>query len=259
MIRVYFGPMGARKTGQLIDDYEKIEENVYYKGRILVFSPKRDNRFGIGKIKERDIVEKDGNKILGREIDSIAIEDIFEMKKHLDTQKRRYKNIFIDELNFFESEPNKEKRITLRNLEKRRFESMKIILELSLKNKIDFHLYGLNLTAEMHPYGLMATAITFADPNERHELFAQCADCMDIARYTYYIPYEKGTNVIGANDYCALCGPCHLEWSELYKSNKHRGTLDEYYSEAKMLKPELEEEVKDPVKKLTLPLWYTSY
>jgi len=261
MIITKYGGMGAGKTGTLITDKEKIENDVYHKGRILVFSPKIDVRFGVGKIKERDHITEEGIVIpnTGREIESIPIESIFEMDEYLASQKtkyKRYRDIFIDEMNFFESEPNEEKGIDLKELELRRNESIKIILERSLKDKVDFHLYGLNLTAEMHPYGLMAVAIAFTKPKNQYELFAECADCLRKARYTYYIPYEKGTNVFGANDYCAMCGTCHFKWRDEFLEAKKQNKLDEYFMRATALKPDLEAKLEDPNLIEELPKWY---
>ena len=229
MIKTYFGPMGASKTKTLLDEYEKI----YFKDRILVFSPVKDDRFGVGKIKERDTILKDGSIIRGREIDSIAIEDFFEIEKHLSLTT---KHVFIDEVNFFESEEDEDKGKTLYELEKRRYESMRLLLKLSLEKKINFYLFGLNLTAEMMPYGLMPAAIAYStEPPE--VLSAECIDCGDIAHYTFYIPFEKETNVIGADDYCALCGPCHFKWEGIYKELKSENNLEEYFRLAKVLKP----------------------
>ena len=177
MIRTYFGPMGAKKTKTLLD----LRDEVYFKERVLVFSPVKDDRFGIGKIKDRDRKRK--------KVDAIPIEDIFDIENHL---KRGTKYIFIDEVNFFESEEKLDKGIDLYELEKRRYESMRLILKLSLEKRINFNMFGLNLTAEMIPYGLMPAALAYAD--ERKELFAECAECGDShAKFTYYIPYEKDT------------------------------------------------------------------
>ena len=230
MIKVYYGPMGASKTKTLLDIVNK---GIYLKDRILIFSPSKDNRFGVGKIKERDVINQAGEIVKGREIDSIIIDDIFEIEKHLSLTT---KHVFIDEVNFFESEEDKEKGITLAQLEKRRFESMRLILKLSLEKKINFYMFGLNLTAEMIPYGLMPTAMAFStEPPE--QLYAECVDCADPARYSFYIPYDKETNVPGADDYCALCGPCHFKWENIYKSLKSEDNLEEYFRLAKVLKP----------------------
>lgn len=218
MIKTYFGPMGAAKSKTLLDLYEKI----YFKNRILVFTPTKDDRFGVGVIQDRT----------GRKIEAIAIDDIFEIEKYL-TDKT--KNIFIDEVNFFESEIDEKRNITLMDLEERRNQSMNYLLELSLKKNINIYLFGLNLTAEKRPYGLMSTAIHYAD--EREELFAECTDCGDHkAKFTYYIPYEKDTNVIGAADYCALCGSCHLKWTKLYHQLKKEKKLDEYKKKSEVLR-----------------------
>ena len=219
MIKVFFGPMGASKTKTLLDMHEAI----YFKDRIMAFSPARDNRFGVGLIQDRD----------SRKIEATIIDDIFQIEKHL---AQTTKHVFIDEVNFFESEENISKGISLYELEQRRYQSMRLLLSFSLYEKINFYLFGLNLTAEMIPYGLMPAAIAFAD--ERHELFAECADCGDEkAKFTYYIPFEKGTNVIGADDYCALCGQCHYKWEKIYKELKEKNDLAQYFEFAKILKP----------------------
>ena len=200
MIKVYFGPMGSGKTEILIKEYNKI----YLKNKTQVFSPKLDNRFGIGNIRDRK-----GNKI-----SSEAIDNIFEIPNLL---KSTTKHVFIDEANFFESAEDLEKNITQMDLEQRRYDSIRLLLEISLEKNIDFNIFGLNLTAEMKPYGIMPLAIAFAD--ERHELKAECIDCGAEAKYTYYIPGHKTTNVIGADDYCAVCGSCHLKWTKLLNKN----------------------------------------
>lgn len=230
MIKTYYGPMGASKTKTLLDIVNK---DIYLKDRILVFSPSKDVRFGVGKIKERDIIDKEGNIIKGREIDSIIINDIFEIEQHLTITT---KHVFIDEINFFESEEDEEKGITVKELERRRYESMRLLLKLCLDKKINFYLFGLNLTAEMIPYGLMPAAIVFStEPPE--QLYAECVDCGDPARYTFYIPVEKETNVVGDDLYCALCGPCHFKWENKYQELKSQNNLDEYFRLAKVLKP----------------------
>lgn len=219
MIKTFFGPMGASKTKTLLDTYEKI----YFKDRILAFSPAKDDRFGAGTIQDRD----------GRKIEAIAIKDIFEIEKHL---TKATKHVFIDEVNFFESEENLAAGISLYELEKRRYESMRLILSLALREKIVFYIFGLNLTAEMIPYGLMPAAMTYAD--ERTELFAECADCGDEkAKFTYYIPFEKETNVVGLADYCALCGDCHFKWENIYHELKAKNNLEEYFKMSDILRP----------------------
>lgn len=220
MIRTYFGPMGAAKTKTLLDLYE----DIYFKDRVLVFTPTKDDRFGMGVIQDRT----------GRKIDAIAIEDIFAIKEHI---TEHTKNIFIDEVNFFESEENKDKGIVMSDLEERRYDSMNYLLHLSINNKVNIYLFGLNLTAEKRPYGLMSAAINYAD--ERVELFAECSDCGDSeAKFTYYIPYEKDTNVVGAADYCALCGACHMKWTNTYHALKQAGKLGEYKKKSDILRLE---------------------
>ena len=244
-ITAYYGPMGARKTGKLLD----LMTNRYTKDFAQAFSPSTDNRFGHGIIKERDNIET-GEK--GREVPSIIIDDVFQIEKHLQALKL-VRHLFIDEVNFFESDPIKSG-MSEEELKVRRSESMRYLLRLTEEHKKRIYLFGLDLTAEMEPYGLMGTALSF--PITKEGFVAECVSCGDPARFTYYIPYEKETNVPGADDYCAMCHGCHIEWSELYKKHKEIGTIREYYRLAKRLKPELE--MNEGVMRLakTLPSWY---
>ena len=222
MIKTYFGPMGSGKTKTLVELYN----NIYFKDKVQVFAPKMDDRFGVGVIQDRN--DTDGS----RKIYATPIDDIFQIEGFLQPTTKK---VFIDEINFLESEENPEKGIDLRILEKRRYESMRLILKLAQERKIAFYLFGLNLTAEMKPYGLMPIAMAYAD--DRIELFAECADCGEVARFSYYIPYEKGTNAVGAEDYCALCAKCHFEWESRFKQYKAANQIEEYLNLAKALKP----------------------
>ena len=244
MIKTYFGPMGSGKTKIALDLFKKFEKN-YYKNRTMFFSPKKDNRHGVGIIKDRST---------NREVKSIAIDDVLEIENYLTPTTTR---VFIDEVNFFESEVSRKKGInSVKQLEIRRRDRMRWMLQTSLEKRIEFYLFGLNLTAELMPYGLMSTAINMAQ--EKHQLYAECAGCIvDKAEYSYFIPYVKRTNKIGDHDYCAMCFHCYLKWGNMFKDLKENN-LGEYFKEAKILKPELEEISKSEDKKLikTIPKWY---
>jgi len=211
--------MGSGKTKKLLEMYD----GIYRKDLIKVFSHGIDDRFGKGVIKGRNG---------GAKLKSIILQELFGFEKYLD---EKTKHVFIDEVNFFESEEDLEKGINLIKLEKRRHKTMRILLTLAVERKINFNLFGLNLTAEKIPYGLMGTAMHYS--SEKHELFAECAECGDEkAQFTFYIPYEKQTNVVGADDYCALCGLCWFKWEENFKYYRDQDNLEEYFRLAKVLK-----------------------
>ena len=218
-IKTFFGPMGSGKTKKLLEMYESI----YRKDLVKIFSCGIDDRWGKGVIKSRDGKLK---------LNSIVLHDLFLLLQHLDENT---KHVFVDEVNFFFSEENPEKGIDAIALERSRHQMMKILLALAKEREINFNLFGLNLTAEKKSYGFMGTAMHYS---EKHELFAECACCgNEKAQFTFYIPYEKKVNVVGADDYCALCGLCWFKWEENFKWHKSQNNLDEYFKLAKVLKP----------------------
>ena len=245
-IKAIYGPMGSGKTKKLIDDYH----DSYLKDITKVFSPARNTRDGEGKPKERADLEKG---ILGREIDAIKIKDLFEIDKHL---KEFTKRILIDETNFFESD-HIEMGISLEELLNRRAQAMDYLESLARQRK-NINIYGLNITAEKQPYGMMGHALALSISKE--ELKAQCVSCGDPAIYTYFIPFEKPTNVVGEHNYCAMCEFCHTEWGQRFQEGKEAQNLDDYYLAAVRLKPELEIMLeKGLIEEKDLPEWYKQH
>ena len=243
------GPMFAGKTQKLVEQYkvtlknylEEIDErykhisiedfdheNINLKelgleNKILAFTPKRDNRNGIGRIEGRNKVG----------LDAIAIESIFEIEKYLNDETE---HILIDETNFLESEVDLERGITNDELNKRRVKSMIYLRHLTDERRINVNLFGVYLTAEMQPYALMGVAPYFA--HERIYLTSICVGCQKEAEHTYFIPQKRDItkNYIGDEAYCPTCHVCHNKWSQKYIKDKEENNLSDYFKEAKKLK-----------------------
>ena len=221
---VHIGPMGSGKSSALVNDYNE----KYYDYQKVAFTS--------------DINSRDGSFIKSRTQNPIKAVPINESdfiglvtggkSKIRDSISYQTRNVFFDELNFYFSEPNEEKGLTNENLPIVKKLVMDSLVTFALENDINLHFSGLSKTAEREPYGLMATAIHYGSITVHS---AQCTDCGRDAGETLYIPIEKETNVPGADDYCAVCLPCHIKWVKMYDKYKKDDSLDSYYSEAKKL------------------------
>lgn len=169
MIKVFTGPMFSGKSDALLNEYDK----KYHKSRILLFKPLIDTR-DLGVVKTRN----------GKEIPAILIEDLSDIKKHLND---KITTIFIDEANFLKGD-------------------ISILNELSIMNDLDIFIAGLNMTSEQKPFGLMPEILAVAD--EVEIMHASCNDCNRDANFTYYEGTKNKTILVGSSGYIALCARC---------------------------------------------------
>ena len=180
MIKVFTGPMYASKSYGLINTYLKLINEE--KDNIVCFKPSKDTR-DKAKIKSR---------VIKTTLDAIVIKDFSEIKWHIN---EKTKVILIDEAQFISGDTQE-------------------LLWLTIYNKIDIYIAGLNLTSELTPFNSMPNILSIA--TDVVNLYADCEDCGKDAEYTYCLVNKKDEILVGSDEYIPLCRDC------LYKRLKSK-------------------------------------
>ena len=76
-------------------------------------------------------------------------------------------------------------------------------------NGKNFHIAGLDMTAEGKPFGMMPQIMAYADDVIKYT--AVCAKCGGDAIYSFYLGKKSEDIVVGNNEYCPYCRTC---WTE---------------------------------------------
>lgn len=173
MIKVYTGPMFSGKSTNLILDYVMLADC----SSALCFKPSKDTR-EFSKIRARNN---------DNELSAIVIKNFEDIEQYLVDE---ITDIFIDEVQFIEGDPN-------------------ILVDLSIKRGIYIRVAGLSRTSEMKPFGHMPEIMAFADDIEI--LDAKCNQCGSPAGYTHCKIPKQNDVMVGNTEYEPLCFDCFRE------------------------------------------------
>ncbi len=172
MIKVFTGPMYASKSYGLIKTYlKKYDPN---KKNILCFKPSKDKR-------DKSYIK---SRCARTKLESIVISDLSEIRQYLTPN---IDTILIDEAQFLSGD-------------------VSVLVWLTIKDKIDIYIAGLNLASYSTPFGIMPNILSVA--TEIVNLVAECKDCGRDAEYTYCLVPKDGTILLGDEKYIPLCGDC---------------------------------------------------
>ncbi len=185
-LEVITGPMFSGKSATLI---QLLENATYAKKQILVIKPALDNRSGQTEITTRKIIR--GRSTIINRFPAHSINSLKEFRKA--TEINYFHVLGIEEGQFLGSWII---RAVAELLNERAHDDLRIIIA------------GLDMTANMEPFGSMPQLLAMAD--EVIKLHAVCFKCGKDARYTQKL--GGTTDRIQVGDlglYEARCRPCH--------------------------------------------------
>lgn len=172
MIKVFTGPMFASKSYALVKTYlKKYDPN---RNNVLCFKPSKDKR-------DKSYIK---SRCARTKLESIVISDLSEIRQYITPN---IDTILIDEAQFLSGDVSG-------------------LVWLTIKDKIDIYIAGLNLASWSTPFGIMPDILAVAD--EIVNLTAECKDCGKDAKYTYCLVPKDGTVLLGDEKYIPLCGDC---------------------------------------------------
>lgn len=172
MIKVFTGPMYAAKSLGLIQAAtvrQKKDRN-----NVLCFKPSIDTR-DKNKIKSR---------VIDKSLDAYIIQDLAQIKEFVTEETD---TIIIDEAQFLSGDVQE-------------------LLSLTIRDKIDIYIAGLDLTSEQTPFTIMPNILAIA--TEVVKLKSRCQSCGNEAEYTYCLVSKQDDVMVGNNGYVPLCRDC---------------------------------------------------
>ena len=175
MIKVFTGPMYAAKSLGLIQAATVRKKKD--KDNVVCFKPSKDTR-DKSQIRSRAIEAT---------LDAYVIQDLSQIKEYItdDTD-----TIIIDEVQFMSGDVQE-------------------LLWLTIYNKIDIYIAGLDMTSEMTPFNIMPDILAIA--TDVVKLKARCQDCSNEAEYTYCLVEKNEDVLVGSSEYIPLCRECLRE------------------------------------------------
>ena len=193
-LEVITGPMFSGKSAELI---RLLNRATYARKKILVIKPSIDHRSGENRIAERAI--KNGKSAVVEDFPAFSIGTLEEFWNVVN--KNDFDVLAIDEAQFF-TQPW--------------FVSVDFIAAvqelLDKHSQEDFRIIiaGLDMTAQMEPFGPMPQLLAMAD--EVTKLTAVCFNCGATARYTQILGGTGEEIQVGDLDlYEARCRKCHVK------------------------------------------------
>ena len=172
MIKVFTGPMFAAKSLGLIQAAKvRKKPNI---NNIICFKPSKDTR-DVSIIKSRAIEET---------LDAYVISDLSQIKDYITPE---IDTIIIDEAQFLSGDTSE-------------------LLWLTIYNKIDIYIAGLDLTSDLTPFNIMPNILSIA--TDVVKLRARCNDCSDEAEYTHCLVNKDEDILVGDREYIPICRNC---------------------------------------------------
>lgn len=194
MAKLYFiyGAMGCGKTIDLLKtayNYEERGQNV------LLFTPARDNRVGVGKIKTR----------VGLERDAIPVTDNMNIYEYVITYHQKIDCILVDEINF---------------LKKKHIDELSDIVDFL---DIPVMCYGLRTDFLTSAFDGSKRLLEIADSIQEMKTICECGKKAIInMRISDGKVVTEGEQIfIGGNEsYRSVCRRCYKDYVANYKKNK---------------------------------------
>lgn len=179
------GPMFAGKSTFIFEKSKSLVKNEY-----LALKPSIDNRYG-----ESEIITHNKEKIFAFNIDSL-VEFFTKIKIN------KYKNIFIDEGQFFN------------DLER----GIELLDKINYKGTV--YVCGLSGDFQRKPIGQINNLISRAD--DIKILKGKCFNCENDSCFSLKIDLSvsKQIDVGGSDKYQPVCGSCYQHYQEVFSSQK---------------------------------------
>lgn len=172
MIKVFTGPMYAAKSLGLIQA-AKVRQKPNVEN-VICFKPSKDTR-DKSKIKSRAIEET---------LDAYVIKDLSQIKDYVNDD---IDTIIIDEVQFLSGDTQE-------------------LLRLTIYNKIDIYIAGLDMTSELTPFNIMPNILSIA--TDVVKLKARCQQCGNEAEYTHCLVEKTDDVLVGNKEYIPICRDC---------------------------------------------------
>lgn len=186
MIKVFTGPMYAAKSLGLIQAAKVRKKKDI--DNVVCFKPSKDTR-DMSVIRSRAIEDT---------LDAYVIQDLSQIKDYI---TENTDTVIIDEVQFLSGDARE-------------------LLWLTIYNKIDIYIAGLDMTSEMTPFNIMPDVLSIA--SEVVKLKARCEDCGKDAEYTYCLVEKNEEVLVGSSEYIPLCRDCLGERLELRRNSHGR-------------------------------------
>lgn len=198
----FVGTMGAGKSKKLCSLYHKLTDE----GKtVVVFKHINDAKRGGHKDK---IVTRSGDSV-----PAISIECLSEILHY--QINTLFDVVMIDEIQFFEGSTTIE------------------VIEGALLAGVDVYVFGLDVTSEFKPFGLMGHILARAD--EVKKLKCKCRKCGEDARVSAYFGVEDKEGDVKVGDigeYVPLCRKCYYdEFAQLEPYTDHQDDFDDKFYE----------------------------
>jgi len=172
MIKVFTGPMYAAKSLGLIQAAKVRKKKDI--DNVICFKPSKDTR-DKSKIRSRAIEDT---------LDAYVIKDLSQIKNYITED---IDTIIIDEVQFLSGDVQE-------------------LLWLTIYNKIDIYIAGLDMTSELTPFNIMPDILAIA--TDVVKLKARCEHCGRDAEYTYCLVDKTEDIMVGNSEYVPLCRDC---------------------------------------------------
>lgn len=191
MAKLYFiyGAMGCGKTIDLLKtafNYEERGQNV------LLFTPKKDDRYGVGKIKTR----------VGLERDAIVIDENMDLYSYVLKYPKKIDCVLVDEVNF---------------LSKRNIDELSDVVDFL---NIPVMCYGLRTDFLTNTFEASKRLLEIADNIQEIKTICECGKkaIINMRIADGKIVTEGEQIMVGGNDsYKSVCRHCYKDYKSQYK------------------------------------------